>query len=711
MGKDLRKRAKQSHAAVASLDRERASQRALMARKRAAGRDLVIPPVCNPRRRRRCEKDPALFLKTYFPIIFFNAFTSNQRSIIKEFIDRLQFGGWKAETAPRKEGKTSLLRCLTIYAIVYGFRRFVVIIGANAREADDNLENIRAEFERNDQLAEDFPEICTPIHALAGASQRASAQTVAGRRTHLKWTGDVIRLPVVAGSSASGAMITSRGIEGTIRGMNFRGQRPDLVLIDDPETDETAHSPVEIEKRERIIESDIVGLGGEKSIAILYTCTIIAANCLADKFTDPKVKPAWDGTRRKLLVQKPDREDMWTRYMELRQDGVLKGDKSGRKAHKYYLANRRAMDAGAVVSNPYRFDPTEMPDGSAKQVSALQFCYDFIADTDWSHFNSEYQNIPPLGHVAELIDINAQTVMKRCSGRDRGTVTPEADYLTAGLDVGGRAVHWTVMAWKRSASLIIDYGVIRVHSPLVGNLEDPENLAAVQDAILAALCEFRDMAADGWPDADTGEMRHLDLALVDAGYARSSMDTPVYEFVRSSPGKIYRASKGFGTGGQGHYRHPAKRGHGRKLGNHWFATFQPSHKAWLYNMDSDYWKNFVHTGLLADPGRPGSLLLFGAIENAVEHRNYARQITAEIWTHEYKPGRGDVWLWKRIRRENHWFDTTYACCVAASICGMKTVAVPAAKQTADGKPAKRQPPAGKKRMRLSDLQRQKRMKG
>ena len=342
-----------------------------MARKRAAGRDLVIPPVCNPRRRRRCQKDPALFLKTYFPHIFTNPFTDDHRSMIKSFQDRIRYGGWKAEASPRGGGKTSIVRYLSIYAIVYDYRRFVVILAANAFSADANLYNIRAEFETNDRLAEDFPEICTPILALGGANQRAAAQTVNGQRTRLTWTGNLIRLPEVSGSPASGALITSIGIEGAIRGLNYQGQRPDLVLIDDPETRESAASEAETRKREGIIDSDVTGLAGqEKRIAIFYTCTIWSANCLAAKYTDQKIKSAWAGSRRKMLVQKPDNEDLWTKYMELRQSGVLTGDENGREAHRFYLAHRRQMDKGAVVSNPYRFDS----DGPARWQSAAGIC-------------------------------------------------------------------------------------------------------------------------------------------------------------------------------------------------------------------------------------------------------------------------------------------------------------------------------------------------
>ena len=103
----------------------------------------------------------------------------------------------------------------------------------------------------------------------------------------------------------------------------------------------------------------------------------------------------------------------------------------------------------------------------------MQFCYDFVADTDWTHFNTEYQNEPPAGAASETIEITAHEVMRKCNGLDRGTAITSADYLTAGIDMGARAVHWTVTAWKNSAGAVVDYGAIPVHSPIAGGVEDP----------------------------------------------------------------------------------------------------------------------------------------------------------------------------------------------------------------------------------------------
>ena len=122
------------------------------------------------------------------------------------------------------------------------------------------LESIKTELDGNELLAEDFPEVCHPIRCLDGIANRCSGQLYQGERTHIGWTAKDIVLPTIPGSKASGAIIKVAGITGRIRGMKFKradGQsvRPSLVVIDDPQTDESARSLSQCATRESILVS------------------------------------------------------------------------------------------------------------------------------------------------------------------------------------------------------------------------------------------------------------------------------------------------------------------------------------------------------------------------------------------------------------------------------------------------------------------------
>ena len=642
-----------------------------MRRRRAIGRDISIPPIRHTRRRRRCQAQPREFLRYYFPEVFFNPFTADQIEMIATIAEVMTNGGRRGKAAPRGDGKSSISCGLICWAICYGIRQFPVIIGPNQEEADARREMICHHFDTNPQLGEDFPEICTPIRALEGAPQRQQSQTVAGQRTHLKWSGRYIVFPTIQGSLASGSIFTARGIDGAIRGMMYQSRRPDFVLADDIETRESVRSETETGKIAEKLESDIPGLAGQnRSIAMVMLCTIMRRGCLADLYTDITQRPSWNGQRYKLLQQLPQREDLWAEYVEFRRAAALSGDPHARRAHAFYMAHRAAMDDGAIVSNPHRFDGRELPDGSRLQVSTLQLCYDIIADTGgWGPFNTEYQNEPPIDEAPETLPLTVPHIQQRLSGRPRGVCPHDPDYITAGVDVGGRVLHWTATAWRASAADVIDYGTVAVPSPMEGLLDDPDNQADLEAAIQIALAQLRDAFAAGWPDEETGEIHPMDCCLIDSGWPASQ--AAVFQLSRSDP-RRYRAAKGFGTGsGQARYRQPTTKGRGQIIGQHWFARRQPKWRARLYSVDADFWKSWIHAALLAPAGRPGSLQLFG--DDPHKHRHFAQHMTAEIWTREWRPGKGWLEFWDQRSRHNHWLDATSLSAAAASILGLQTV--------------------------------------
>jgi hypothetical protein len=137
-----------------------------------------------------------------------------------------------------------------------------LIAAATGPNAEQILANIKYQLERNQALADDYPEICDPILALDGTAQRGATQTANGKRTFLKWAQDYIVLPTVRVpdqwdqrlrpgqlSLGSGAVITTRGLDSAIRGVLVGTKRPDLVIIDDPETRDSARSGLQTDLR------------------------------------------------------------------------------------------------------------------------------------------------------------------------------------------------------------------------------------------------------------------------------------------------------------------------------------------------------------------------------------------------------------------------------------------------------------------------------
>src|SRR6185436_11789536 len=77
----------------------------------------------------------------------------------------------------------------------------------------------------------------------------------------------------------------------------------------------------------------------------------------------------------------------------------------------------------------------------------------------------------------------------------RGVVPADATVLTAGMDLGKYLCHWIVTAWSAGAcGHIVDYGRIEVASESLG----------LEQALLIALREFKDLVLAGWPTGNTG---------------------------------------------------------------------------------------------------------------------------------------------------------------------------------------------------------------
>ena len=83
----------------------------------------------DPARRKRLEKDPVKWLRYYFPNIFYLPFSDGHRAIIDAVVRTDAHGKNMVVAAPRGEGKTNILRFMSLYLVFTGRARFVVVGG------------------------------------------------------------------------------------------------------------------------------------------------------------------------------------------------------------------------------------------------------------------------------------------------------------------------------------------------------------------------------------------------------------------------------------------------------------------------------------------------------------------------------------------------------------------------------------------------------
>ncbi|MCF0260490.1 MAG: hypothetical protein HUJ54_11590, partial [Erysipelotrichaceae bacterium] len=158
-------------------------------------------------------------------------------------------------------GKTVLNQLATLWAACTGKTEFVTLIASNASRAASLMEDLKTWLETNDDLCDDFPEICVPARKLERVVHRQKGQRYHNVPTRIEWGAKRIVFPTIEGSKASGVAIACAGMEGSeIRGLSFtrsdgRKIRPTLVLVDDPQTRESAVSKTQCDYREAIIKA------------------------------------------------------------------------------------------------------------------------------------------------------------------------------------------------------------------------------------------------------------------------------------------------------------------------------------------------------------------------------------------------------------------------------------------------------------------------
>lgn len=620
--------------------------------KRSHAAEVFIPLVADVDRRMRCLADPELFLRTYNPTGeegFTTPFAEHHKAMIRAIHERAKSGGDKAVAAPRGDGKSSVAVWMMIYIILAGLIRSAVIIAATRKHAQKLFKRFKKAFLFNDLLAADFPEISACVRDLDGAPQRASKQHVRGEKTQIVWTQDDVVFPHVPESPYGGVRVAYFGLDSAIRGGRF-----EFALIDDPETKDVALSDEQNHKVEAAIDSDVAGLAfPDSTISRVILTTVQNRRCYSYRVTDPKIKPTFAGERYGVLKSWPSNKELWNEYISRRQQGQASGDKDGRDAMQFYLDNFDAMNEGAEVSNPHRFSAK-----SETELDALQAFFNRVSDWGLPRALAELQNDPEEEETPETLNLTAGKVASRLSGL-RQNELPKMDGLriTAGLDVGKYYSHWVKIAWFGNATgVVIDYGVMETPG-----MQSATDQRAVEVALLTSLLNWRnDIIATNAPE----------FCLVDSG----DYSAAVYEFVRRVLGTPFAASKGWDAG----RFHMGTESPARRLFDNCWAGHQPNERLWLYNVNTEHWKAWVHERFAtptmneANQFNDGSLSLFVS-DDKKKHLSFSHHIVSEMREEMFIEGKGLVRKWREISKNNHYLDATALACTAAGCLGIRLI--------------------------------------
>ena len=625
---------------------------------------------------------------------------------------------------------SSLCEAGGIWAIVYGHRDFVTLIGATESAAIEIMDSIKTELESNELLAEDFPEVTYPIAQLEGIANRCAGQLYKGVRTRITWTANEVVLPTVEGSPASGVVIRVAGLTGRIRGMKFkrsdgRSVRPSLVIVDDPQTSESANSIEQTRKRVRILSSDVLGLAGPgQKISGLMPCTVIRNGDMAEQMLDRDKHPEWNGEKMKMMYSLPTNMKLWEEYSIIRAES-LRENGNIKRATEFYKEHRKEMDEGGVVAWQSRYNHDE--------ISALQHAMN-LKLTDEASFAAEYQNEPLSNDVAEDNMLSVDEICAQLNGLKRKVVPLECTKLTMFVDIQKTLLFYTICAWGDDfTGAVIDYGAWPDQRRMRFSLADasptiqdkfPQN--GFEGQLYGALESlFQECMTTVYCREDGAEM-HIEKAIIDANWGMST-DT-VYQFCRQTPySGIIMPGHGRYIGASAKPMTEYRKQRGDRLGFNWLIPGIAGKRAIRHVVyDSNFWKSFVHLRLAVAKGDAGNRLLWG--RSPLHHQLFAEHLTAEFRVKTEGRGRTvDEWKLRPERGDNHWLDCLAGCAVAASVqgsalpehfqflpsrrrirlsdSGKEIIPSSAPAPTASGEV---QAPAAKAKLKLSDLQKSRR---
>jgi hypothetical protein len=644
-----------------------------------------LPEVVSPDRKAACRFNLLLFLQAYFPhSTGSGVFSAAHVEFIDDLENALLHGGRVARAVFRGFAKTTIGENASLWALLYGHKRFLPLVGADKNAASLNLSSIKTELMTNDRLLEDFPEVCWPVQALENKPQRCASQTLGGQLTRMQWTADRLVFADVTGSAASGSCLMTTGFECFNRGLKHKlptGEvvRPDFVFIDDPQTDASASTDHMVRKRERKLAQTILKSAGHKSpMSVFVAGTKIRKGCLMDRLTDPELYPSFRARTHKMVNRWSDtHETLWLdRYAAIRRDfdRAIPGSQqeAADRATEFYEANRVAMDAGADVTWHACF----MADHG--EVSALQHAYNVLIDDGPEAFAAECQN-EPLEERGDLCLVEGHQLERKCGAEPRGVLPASTEWLVASIDVQGSVLYWFVWAFdQRFGGQLVDYGVWpeqpRRELSLRGMRRTMADQYGGSDAdaqVRAALDDlFRVRIAREWERIDGAKMRPT-IAGVDANYQASGKGVRAF-CAQSQVGFPVVPTIGRSIKATNAPMAEWPQQEGRRVGDGWVLTKPSGRTIRTLLVDTNLWKTRAARQLATPLAGEGCLSLYRPPqgEERTHHRQVCEQLTVEA-AKKVESGGRTVFEWTAPPgADNHATDGLVIGMACASLAGL-----------------------------------------
>lgn len=322
--------------------------------------DKIKQEKTRDERVRECATSMEAFAKTYFPDIFDREFCEFHKEIIHSLEDMIlnkkNQKNYYCRAAPRGHGKSQIISFLLIlWCIYYGYKRNILLISDTNEQARGFIIAIKAEIENNELLIADFGKLAGELWA----------------QDRIVTTNDIL--------------VVGKGAGQKLRGVKWKNSRPDLVIIDDLENDESVETENQRAKLKNWFLKALLPVGTPTTDYVFIGTILHYESLLNTILTDNKFA-SWN---RKIYraVYKFSDSDKWQQWEEIITD--LSRENPAEDAYKFYQEHKEEMLEGIKVLWPDQ-DPDYYYNLMVMRV------------TDEAAFNSEYQNEPIDPNSAEF---------------------------------------------------------------------------------------------------------------------------------------------------------------------------------------------------------------------------------------------------------------------------------------------------------------------
>lgn len=264
----------------------------------------------------------------------------------------------------RGHGKSSWLsKAFPLKEVVYRKRKYIIVISETPSVSVPNLEWLASQLKHNAKLRKDFGPLLAP-------KQQENIRDNNVEFIAWEQRGEQ-RYPLTKVEAASTGQ--------ALRGRNWNGIRPDLIICDDLEDAKSnAATPEQRAKLLDWIRSVVLPLGdpkGERTAYVVMGTTVHHDSALMHilyRRTD------FDTKVFRALIEPPTNMDLWNQCREIYQNH----DNPNRRedAERFYSENKEAMDEGAEVL--------------WEEFQPIWKLKTWKWDNGSKAFNTEYQNNP-----------------------------------------------------------------------------------------------------------------------------------------------------------------------------------------------------------------------------------------------------------------------------------------------------------------------------